>query len=347
MSTQQSRELERYAYQCGGDELIRRSRALVERASDDYRLPLHQDFENNLRRWYHKHLNHEAPPSERPSKGKPATQFTFVMQCYVCWNRIERGGECKLCEVCNPYKECTKCFEEKMKDNHPHPHFLLPGSASAALATTSSSSSSTVPEGHENLTSKYYDTIFPEPKMGARNILSLDGGGIRGYLALLMFSKLCKVLMRNEMNLEGEPSTAEFDAFVSKVVREKFTLITGTSIGGIVALLLGMETPLSEILALFEKRSKDIFQKNWFFQMTSPKYSASGITKVCIEVIQNFLDRNPELKKQGITAKTLRMVDLPLRVAVTTFDLGKNEVRTMRRQDIYIQEDNAYCFPRM
>jgi len=76
-------------------------------------------------------------------------------------------------------------------------------------------------------------------------VLSLDGGGIRGYLTILILEILEKTI--NEKLNED------------KSIGERFDLIVGTSTGGIIASGLAIGKKASEIKPLYEKLIKKIF----------------------------------------------------------------------------------------
>jgi len=78
------------------------------------------------------------------------------------------------------------------------------------------------------------------------NILALSGGGFRGLYTATVLAALEKQA--------GKP------------VAQCFDLICGTSIGGVIALALGLEKPAEEIAAIIEKRGPEIFpngNKSW------------------------------------------------------------------------------------
>ncbi len=58
------------------------------------------------------------------------------------------------------------------------------------------------------------------------------------------------------------PSDDELDLFAKHFVR-KFDLIIGTSIGGIIALMLCLDVPLSEIKRTFPEKVAKIFPSSW------------------------------------------------------------------------------------
>lgn len=94
------------------------------------------------------------------------------------------------------------------------------------------------------------------------NILSLSGGGARGLYT-------ARVLAGLENRFNGP-------------IAQHFDLITGTSIGGIIALALAKEIPAQNIAHAFSENMKEIFKprllsripcSNYFI----PKYSHSGL----------------------------------------------------------------------
>jgi len=91
-----------------------------------------------------------------------------------------------------------------------------------------------------------------------RSILSIDGGGVRGFLP-------CSVLVRLEA-MSGRP------------VCEQFDLLAGTSIGGVLAALLSVGVPATECLKFFTEDGPDIFQKRWWRTLAGlPRYPARPI----------------------------------------------------------------------
>ncbi|RRD89231.1 CBASS cGAMP-activated phospholipase [Conchiformibius steedae] len=83
-------------------------------------------------------------------------------------------------------------------------------------------------------------------------ILSLSGGGYRGLYT-------AEVLKELENHLKSQNQT--------DCIANYFNLITGTSIGGIIALALAYEIPAEEIAKIFDNKGEEIFKKefswNW------------------------------------------------------------------------------------
>lgn len=111
-------------------------------------------------------------------------------------------------------------------------------------------------------------------------ILSIDGGGIRGIIPILVLEH-----MRSTLDNLG----------YKKPFYSLFDIIAGTSTGGLIASALSLSstefsslkksdtTPLNELLFMYEKFSKDIFSKKCFTsinQLFNPKYSAKPFEKI-------------------------------------------------------------------
>ena len=75
------------------------------------------------------------------------------------------------------------------------------------------------------------------------NILSLDGGGIRGVFAATYL--------------------AYVEEHLDECAGEYFDLIVGTSTGGIIALALAMRFPASRIASLYREEGETIFTRRW------------------------------------------------------------------------------------
>lgn len=100
------------------------------------------------------------------------------------------------------------------------------------------------------------------------NILSLDGGGIRGLILLKQLIVLEKML--------GCP------------LYKKFDLISGTSTGGIIAVLLSLGYSCEELLDLYLVHGKNIFKRKWYrFGIFRPKYSDKYFNEMILNYVGN------------------------------------------------------------
>ena len=100
--------------------------------------------------------------------------------------------------------------------------------------------------------------------------LSLSGGGYKGLYS-------AHVLARLEEDLNCR-------------IAQKFDLLAGTSIGGIIALALALEIPAKDIEKMFLEKGKEIFRKRTFFSsglIIKSKYSNKGLYKVLNDLFGN------------------------------------------------------------
>ncbi|WP_108700361.1 CBASS cGAMP-activated phospholipase [Neisseria subflava] len=101
-------------------------------------------------------------------------------------------------------------------------------------------------------------------------ILSLTGGGYRGLYTATVLE-----------DIESHLKKKNKDDFIANY----FDLITGTSIGGIIALALAYEIPAKEIVNIFDKNGKQIFKKNHFtfLGIYKAKYKSDRLKTILTE----------------------------------------------------------------
>ena len=107
-------------------------------------------------------------------------------------------------------------------------------------------------------------------------ILSLDGGGVRGYLSAKILSNLEDYL--NNRTKEEMP------------IGQRFDFIAGTSTGGIIALALALGKTAKYIEELYYKYIPEIFGKkrNFLLAINSPKYISSMMELMVAEVFGDY-----------------------------------------------------------
>jgi patatin-like phospholipase/acyl hydrolase len=124
------------------------------------------------------------------------------------------------------------------------------------------------------------------------NILSLDGGGLRGLITAVMLERL----------------SLRYPALLDNV-----DLVVGTSTGGILALALAKGLPPSDIKKMYLKQGEAIFNRSMLrrvgslFSLTKAKYDNAGLRQALLGVFGNAC-----------------LSDLSKKVAVTAFDLDNN-----------------------
>ena len=88
------------------------------------------------------------------------------------------------------------------------------------------------------------------PATESLRILSLDGGGIKGYTSLLILKRV----FRTMVDLKGLPEESR--------PCDVFDLIVGTSTGGLIAVMLGrLRMTIDECLELYAEIGKSVFGK--------------------------------------------------------------------------------------
>jgi len=128
--------------------------------------------------------------------------------------------------------------------------------------------------------------------MARYRILSIDGGGIRGIIPVILLERLAR-----ESGLEG--------------FLESVDLIAGTSTGGLIALALAAGRSLPEIRSLYTTKGAEIFDRSAWRAITSlgsligAKYDSANLSRIAA----SFL------------GATTRLGDLGKRVLVAAFDL--------------------------
>ena len=86
------------------------------------------------------------------------------------------------------------------------------------------------------------------PLANSLRILSIDGGGIKGYTALLILRRIIRTIA-TEGNLASEPRPCDI-----------FDLIAGTSTGGLIAVMLGrLHMTVDECISAYETVGKEVF----------------------------------------------------------------------------------------
>jgi len=120
---------------------------------------------------------------------------------------------------------------------------------------------------------------------GMFNILSIDGGGIRGVFPAKFLASIEEELARR-----GNPKTQ---------IYQHVDLIAGTSTGGIIAIALALGIPAKEILDLYLNKADTIFGKKreWFNRWTYySKYSSDTLESTLKETFRkNFNGNDPRL----------------------------------------------------
>ena len=124
-------------------------------------------------------------------------------------------------------------------------------------------------------------------------ILSLDGGGIRGVLSLVLLERL-------EKKVPGW--------------LDRVDLLAGTSTGGIIALGLAHGVPLADLRHFFENKGRAIFDDSWL----------DNLKDFGTIIGAQYQNRNLTRELRNVFGDT-RLRDLKKRVLVPAFDLDNEK----------------------
>lgn len=97
------------------------------------------------------------------------------------------------------------------------------------------------------------------------NVLALTGGGFRGFYTAQVLAHL--------------------EAHTKRPLARSFDLIAGTSIGGILALALAFEVPMSLAAETFRRRGQAIFTKKAPIGLFAAKYSNVALKETIAEIL--------------------------------------------------------------
>ena len=109
-------------------------------------------------------------------------------------------------------------------------------------------------------------------KPGTRRLLSLDGGGIRGVIALSVLAEL-------EAQLRAETDDPDL------VLGEWFDYIGGTSTGAIIAACLALGMPVEEVLAFYRDHGAAMFQPARRLQRLRSRYDDDALAAMLRDVL--------------------------------------------------------------
>lgn len=128
--------------------------------------------------------------------------------------------------------------------------------------------------------------------------LSLDGGGVRGYLTALFLERLSSQLQimhreRLEELSNNYPAIREVIEFHDGQIPlyKIFDYIGGTSIGGILSLGIASDIPIGNLVGLFENRGEEVFRARFqlgnLWGVMGAQYKAAPLEALLQEYFPN------------------------------------------------------------
>jgi len=144
--------------------------------------------------------------------------------------------------------------------------------------------------------------------------LALDGGGIRGYISVLILEDIERRLAARD--------NVDLDTRVSSYLIEKFDLFAGTSTGAILAAAIARGMKLSAIRTLYEELGPAIFDAGFGqFLRRFKRLSGLGYPKYDDEKLGRFLRQQFARPDGG----DLRMHEIEKRLCIQVYDASLNE----------------------
>lgn len=145
----------------------------------------------------------------------------------------------------------------------------------------------------------------------AFNILSIDGGGIRGIIPAKLLSELERTL---------QEKTGK------KHLYEHFDLICGTSTGAILAIGLSLGVPASELMDFYKNYARIIFPK-WYLKILPSK------SRVLVSSIYSSKQLRRKLEEVFTTANNGKLPlinDLKTNICIPTFNGNEGEINVLK-----------------
>lgn len=151
-------------------------------------------------------------------------------------------------------------------------------------------------EGSEALTYKILTRDEHFQKSGAKRILTLDGGGLRGIVTLGYLKRVEEILRARVENTEKFRLAHYFD------------LIAGTSTGAIIAAGLARGMTVSEITDIYMRLGREVFYKSlWRHGILRARYSHKKLTSHLKAVLGEETTLGSEELQTGLLMVTKRM----------------------------------------
>jgi hypothetical protein len=127
-----------------------------------------------------------------------------------------------------------------------------------------------------------------------KRILSIDGGGLRGVVAIAF--------------LKAFEAELERSAGSKVVLRDHFDLIGGTSTGAIVATALALGHTAGEIEGLYFSLASSVFQRRWnSVDGVQPRFSSVALEAQIASVVKGRTLGSSDLRPGGLAVVTKRL----------------------------------------
>lgn len=176
-------------------------------------------------------------------------------------------------------------------------------------------------------TAKCVTTIDEDPCWARQAILSLDGGGVRGYSSLLILQELMGIVANHELTADPNATSSLYSPLV-RGLEDKglppmssdikltsrywpchyFDYVSGTSTGSLIAIILGrLRWNIDDCIVEYERLSAMVFQKPSWLKRSSTNYNEDakwGHLKNEFDLLRPMWPSPSESKKYPVLFKS-------------------------------------------
>src|SRR4051794_41200 len=133
---------------------------------------------------------------------------------------------------------------------------------------------------------------------GPKRLLSLDGGGVRGVIAVAFLERIEAILSAQ--------------AGREILLGDQFDLVGGTSTGAIIACALALGKSTSELKDIYHRLAPRAFQRSRFrIPFLQPKFDVAGLRREIAAIVEDQTLDSTELRTGlGIVAKRVDTASL-------------------------------------
>ena len=155
-------------------------------------------------------------------------------------------------------------------------------------------------------------TVDEDSPWARKNILSLDGGGVRGYSSLLILKKIMEEVGKVERELNPEATSSSYSPMVDPLPQPAtgamdyrpchyFDYIAGTSTGGLSAIMLGrLRMSVDSTLEEYKQLSAKVFEKpSSRLRRSLANYSSASRRETLVNIFHALRPAHPSAEERN------------------------------------------------